>query len=291
MHLCVFNQLIMDLSFIVWDVDPDIFIIPGIDWPLKWYGVMWLLGFVVGQQLMFHFFKKDGKPADDVETLTLYMFIATILGARFGHFLFYEPSAFIKNPLQIILPPYAGLASHGAAIGILTGLYLFCRNKNYNYFWMLDRLVIVVALIGGCIRVGNLLNSEIVGEPTDLPWGFIFVKNGEDFARHPAQLYEGIFCFILTIVLFYIWKNRRTIMYNGFIFGIFLITLFGQRFVVEFFKEPQEAFEETMIINMGQILSIPFVLLGIFVLILAYKYKSRTSTFRPEEVKVSSKKK
>lgn len=281
----------MDLSFIIWNVNPDIFTIPGIDWPLKWYGVMWLLGFVIGQQLMFHFFKKDGKPSEDVETLTLYMFIATILGARLGHFLFYEPSAFIKDPLGIILPPYAGLASHGAAIGILLGLFLFCRNKNYNYFWMLDRLVIVVAFIGGCIRLGNLLNSEIVGKRTDLPWGFVFVRNGEDFARHPAQLYEGLFCFILTIVLFLIWKNRRTIMFNGLIFGIFLITLFGQRFVVEFFKENQEAFEDQLALNMGQILSIPFVLIGILVLILSYRTKSKTSTFRPEEVKVVSAKK
>ncbi|HYG38044.1 MAG TPA: prolipoprotein diacylglyceryl transferase [Cytophagales bacterium] len=279
----------MNLSYIIWNVDPDIFIIPGIDWPLKWYGVMWLVGFVVSQQLMFHFFKKDGKKAEDVESLTLYIFIATIIGARFGHFLFYEPSTFLTDPLQIILPPYAGLASHGAAIGILTGLYLFCRNKNYNYFWMLDRLVIVVAFTGGCIRVGNLLNSEIVGTPTDVPWGFVFVRNGEDFARHPAQLYEGIFCFILFTVLFLIWKNRKAVMYNGLIFGIFLITLFGQRFFVEFFKENQEAFEDQLALNMGQVLSIPFVLIGIFVLYWSYKVKSRTSTFRLEEVKSNSK--
>lgn len=279
----------MNLSYIIWNVDPDIFIIPGIDWPLKWYGVMWLVGFVVSQQLMFHFFKKDGKKAEDVESLTLYIFIATIIGARFGHFLFYEPSTFLTDPLQIILPPYAGLASHGAAIGILTGLYLFCRNKNYNYFWMLDRLVIVVAFTGGCIRVGNLLNSEIVGTPTDVPWGFVFLRNGEDFARHPAQLYEGIFCFILFTVLFLIWKNRKAVMYNGLIFGIFLITLFGQRFFVEFFKENQEAFEDQLALNMGQVLSIPFVLIGIFVLYWSYKVKSRTATFRIEEVKSNSK--
>lgn len=274
----------MILSFITWNVNPDIFTIPGINWPLKWYGVMWLLGFVLSQQIMFHFFKTDNKPKDDVETLTIYIFLATIIGARFGHFLFYEPITFIEDPLSIIMPPFAGLASHGAAIGILTGLFLFCRSKNYNYIWMLDRLVIVVALTGGCIRIGNLLNSEIVGKPTDLPWGFIFVRNGDTIARHPAQLYEGLFCLVLFAVLFFIWKNRRNVMYNGLIFGIFLITLFGQRFVVEFFKEPQEAFEAKMSINMGQILSIPFVLIGILVLILSYKFRNRQSTFSKEPI-------
>jgi phosphatidylglycerol---prolipoprotein diacylglyceryl transferase len=274
----------MLFDYITWNPNPDIFTIPGIDWPLKWYGVMWLLGFVLSQQFMFHFFKKDGKPVEDVETLTLYIFIATIFGARFGHFLFYEPSAFIENPLQIILPPYAGLASHGAAIGILTGLYLFCRNKNYNYFWMLDRLVIVVALTGGFVRIGNLINSEIVGTETTVPWAFIFVQH-DNVPRHPGQLYEAIFCCILFIALFLHWRQKRHTMYNGFIFGVFLILLFGQRFVVEFFKISQETFEDTMALNMGQILSIPFVLVGVYVLYWSNKTKTRQSTFRVEEKK------
>jgi len=271
----------MLLEYIIWNPSPDIFTIPGINWPLKWYGVMWLMGFLLSQQIMFHFFKKDNKPVQDVESLTIYIFISSIIGARFGHFLFYEPYAFIENPLQIILPPYAGLASHGGAVGILTGLYLFCRNKNYNYLWMLDRLVIVVALTGGCIRMGNLINSEITGKPTDLPWAFIF-KQIDNVPRHPGQLYEAIFCIILFVILFFIWKNKRHEMYNGMIFGIFLIALFGQRFLVEFVKENQETFEDRLSLNMGQILSIPLVLTGFYVLYYSISKKERKSTFKDD---------
>lgn len=273
----------MFLEYIIWNPNPDIFIIPGIDWPLRWYGVTWLLGFLLSQQIMFHFFRKDNKPVEDVESLTIYIFISSIIGARFGHFLFYEPYTFVENPLQIILPPYAGLASHGGAAGILTGLYLFCRNKNYNYLWMLDRLVIVVALTGGCIRMGNLINSEITGKPTDVPWAFIFLQV-DNIPRHPGQLYEAIFCFILFLILFFIWKHRRHEMYNGMIFGIFLIALFGQRFLVEFVKENQQTFEDSLSLNMGQILSIPLVLAGFYVLYYTFRKKERRSTFKDDEI-------
>jgi len=279
-----FTMFEIILNAIIWDPSPDIFKLPFIGWPLKWYSIMWLLGFVLSQQILFYIFKREGKPTAHIEVLTIYIFIGTLLGARFGHFLFYQPEQFFTNPLEIILPPYAGLASHGGAIGILIALYLFCRNKkyNYNYLWMVDRLVIVVALTGCCIRLGNLINSEILGLPTDVPWAFVFVQE-DNLPRHPAQLYEAIFCLILFVVLFMIWKKKRTTMYNGLIFGIFLITLFGQRFIVEHFKENQVPFENVLPINMGQILSIPFVLIGIIILMLSFRMKSRKVIFRELE--------
>lgn len=254
------------VSYITWSVDPEIFTIPGIDWPIRWYGLMWAIGLILSQQVMYHIFKVEERPAKDVDTLTLYIIIATFLGARLGHFLFYDPSVFITDPLSIILPPYAGLASHGAAIGILTGLYLFCRKLKYNYFWMVDRLVIVVCITGAFIRLGNLMNSEIIGIPTDVPWAFVFTHI-DNVPRHPAQLYEAIYCFLLFGLLYYIWKNKRNQVSTGFIFGVFLVVLWSLRFVDEFFKEDQEAFEENLVLNMGQILSIPFVIAGIIILI------------------------
>lgn len=263
MHNFVFD-------FITWSVDPDIFTIPGIDWPLRWYGLMWALGLILSQQIMYHIFKAEGKPSKDVDTLTLYIILATLIGARLGHFLFYDPSVFLTDPLQIILPPYAGLASHGAAIGILTGLYLFCRKLKYNYLWMVDRLVIVVCITGAFVRLGNLMNSEILGKPTDVPWAFVFT-HVDNVPRHPAQLYECIYCIMLFGLLFYIWKYRRYLVRNGFIFGVFLVVLWSLRFVDEFFKEVQEPFEEDLVLNMGQILSIPFVVIGIVILISTWR--------------------
>lgn len=260
------------LSYINWSVDPEIFTIPGVDWPIRWYGLMWAIGLILSQQIMYHIFKVEQRPAKDVDTLTLYIILATFLGARFGHFLFYDPSVFLTDPLSIILPPYAGLASHGGAIGILIGLYLYCRRLKYDYFWMVDRLVIVVCITGGFIRLGNLMNSEMIGIPTTVPWAFVF-ELVDNVPRHPAQLYEAIYCFLLFGLLYYIWKVKRHQVANGFIFGVFLVVLWSLRFVDEFFKVAQEPFEENLPINMGQILSIPFVIAGIIILIKTRKRK------------------
>ena len=259
-------MLLSLVSFITWNVNPDIFTIPGLDLPVRWYGLSWALGLILAQQIMYYIFKIENRPIKDVDSLTLYIVISTLLGARLGHFLFYDPSVFITDPLEIILPPYSGLASHGAAAGILLGLYFFCRKLKYNYLWMVDRLVIVVCIVGGFIRLGNLMNSEILGKATDVPWAFIF-QLVDNTPRHPAQLYEAIYCFILFAILFYVWKFKREQVGNGFIFGIFLIVLWSLRFIDEFFKEAQVPFEENLMLNMGQILSIPLVIIGIIILI------------------------
>lgn len=277
--------MILDfLSYITWDVKPTIFEIPGVDWPIRWYGLMWALGLIASQQIMYHIFKLENRPVKDVDTLTVYIVVGTLLGARFGHFLFYDPQMFITDPLSIILPPYAGLASHGGAIGILIALFLFSRKTKYNYFWMVDRLVIVVCIVGAFIRLGNLLNSEIIGKATDVPWAFIFTRI-DSIPRHPAQLYESIYCFLLFGLLYYIWRTKRTQVSNGFIFGVFLVVLWSLRFVDEFFKENQVAFEDHLALNMGQILSIPFVIIGIIILIRTRKATSPPKVKNDEPVK------
>lgn len=258
------------LSYIIWDVNPDMFVIPFIDHPVRWYGVSWALGFIISNQIMEFIYKKEGRSTTEIDSLTMYMVISTIIGARLGHCFFYDPVYYLHNPLQILAVWEGGLASHGGGIGIFIGTYLFARKTKVEYLWILDRLTIVVALTGCCIRLGNLMNSEIIGLPTDLPWAFIFTSY-DDLPRHPAQLYEAIYCMILFLALFWVWNKYRTHFKNGFMFGWFLIILFTLRFIDEFFKISQEAFEDDMILNMGQILSIPLVLAGIIILVMNHR--------------------
>ena len=192
--------------------------------------------------------------------------------------MFYEPEVLLHHPLTVITPPFAGLASHGAIIGILTGLWLYSRRKEskltgQTFLWVTDRIAIVVALAGACIRFGNLMNSEIVGRPTDVPWAFVFMNNNEyaKIPRHPAQLYESISCLILFFILLWFWNRNKERTPRGSMLGIFLIWIFTLRFFYEYLKENQVAFEDTLALNMGQILSIPAVLLGIYFLVRSYR--------------------
>jgi prolipoprotein diacylglyceryl transferase len=216
---------------------------------------------------MYFIYKKEGRPIKEVDTLTIYLVAATIVGARLGHVLFYDPVYYFQNPEKIIMTWEGGLASHGGVIGILIAIYLFARKTKLNYLWLLDRISIVAALTFCMIRLGNLMNSEMIGTPTNLPWGFIFTSV-DNIPRHPAQLYEAIHYFMSFIALFCVWFRQREKMRNGFLFSWSLIILFSLRFIDEFFKLNQAQFEDGMILNMGQILSIPFILTGIVMLIL-----------------------
>jgi prolipoprotein diacylglyceryl transferase len=255
------------LQYITWDVSPEI--LDTEYFSIRWYGLLFALGFLLGQQILIYIFKKEGKPASDVEVLTVYMVLSTIIGARLGHCLFYEPEYYLANPLKILKIWEGGLASHGATIGILFALWLYARKKkDQSYLWVVDRIVITVALAGGLIRLGNLMNSEIIGKPTDVPWAFVFTSV-DNQPRHPAQLYEAISCFILFGFLFWLWNRRKAKTPEGSLLGIFLIYVFGLRFFYEFLKENQVKFEDQLPLNMGQWLSIPAVLAGIFVLLIA----------------------
>jgi phosphatidylglycerol---prolipoprotein diacylglyceryl transferase len=398
------------LNYLIWNGSPEIFKIGT--FALRWYGLFFALGFLISQQLLYYMYRKEGKPERDVDTLTIYMVIATIIGARLGHIIFYQPEIILENPLGIFLPfefnPFRftglqGLASHGAAIGILFALWLYSRYSitfsksdadlaakpgqegkvvkkvrrglfiqrrdlpGQSYLQVLDRIVILVALTGALIRLGNFYNSEIIGKPTDASYGVVFVnrlteaidnrqedmgdivesivyhqndslpkqaggriplsvyvffKPGvteldarplmyfardmayrlEDYfdgqqefnfeialqkdgnlgarlnvvgiARHPAQLYESISSFLLFVVLFLIWARYKVNLPKGRIFGVFLVVLWSLRFAYEFLKENQEAFEDNLPLNMGQILSIPLIIIGIFILINSFREKN-----------------
>ncbi len=277
----------MTLLEITWNVNPIIVKLGSFE--LRWYGLLFASGFLLGYQVMAHILKKESKAEKDLDTLLFVMIIATVLGARFGHYFFYEFDFFLREPgkflWEMIVPPYSGLASHGALVGIVTALLIYSRmHKDQPFLWVADRIVITIALAGFFIRMGNLMNHEILGKPTDLPWGFLF-KYDIDYLRgiyplvprHPAQLYEALSCLLLFGILFAIWNKFKDKTPQGLILGIFLIWIFGLRFCYEFLKENQVAFENDMTLNMGQILSIPAVLLGMGILIYTFTIGKKKS--------------
>jgi prolipoprotein diacylglyceryl transferase len=222
--------------------------------------------------------KKEKIPVKLLDQLTTYMVIATVIGARLGHCLFYEPAYYLSNPLKILKVWEGGLASHGAAIGILFAIWLFSKKNKVHFLWTMDRIGLVTALAGFFIRMGNLMNSEIFGKPTDLPWGFIFVNASEKAQRidprHPTQIYEGLCYLLIFFFLLYSYNRKNGKPKEGSLISWFFILVFGVRFFIEFLKEPQVGFESGMALNMGQWLSIPFVLVGVVGLYLVNRKKS-----------------
>lgn len=260
------------ITYITWNIDPEIFSLGPLS--VRWYGLLFALGFVIGQQILTKIYVAEGRTEGDVDVITLYMIIGTVIGARLGHTLFYDPDYYLSNPIEILKIWEGGLASHGATIGILFALWLFSRRLKLDYLWVLDRIVIVVALGGALIRLGNLMNSEIIGRPSDVPWAFKFLRNTEVIngvaasadPRHPTQLYESLSVFLLFVLLYWLWKKYKSALPRGLLFGIFVTALFTFRFLVEYLKENQVDFEDTMALNMGQILSIPLIIIGLFIL-------------------------
>lgn len=251
----------MILNYIHWNVRPEIFTIG--DWGPRWYGLLFAASFVCGYYIIQKFFKAEGIKQEILDSLTVYMFLGTLIGARLGHCLFYEPAYYLANPIKILMVWQGGLASHGAGLGIFLSLYLFAKKFKFGYLWILDKLAVVVALAGFFIRMGNLMNSEIYGHVTNLPWGFIFDLRGETEAKHPTQLYEALSYLAIFFILYFVYNKKQGQQRPGVIFGLFMALVFGARFFIEFVKEDQVGFESGMALNMGQWLSIPFVLIGI----------------------------
>jgi len=264
------------LSYITWDVTPELLTIGPFS--VRWYGLLFAMAFIAGFKIMQWIYKRENKPETDVEQLVVYAIVGTVIGARLGHCLFYNPEYYLANPLEILMVWKGGLASHGTSIGIPIAIYLYTKKKKISFLWQMDRVVIVVALGGSFIRLGNLFNSEIIGKTADVPWAFIFTRI-DNVPRHPTQLYESLGYLIIFLILFFIYKKKYKQLNDGFIFGIFLILLFTFRFFVEFFKEVQEPFEAGMILDMGQLLSVPFIILGVILIFISLKkVKSVTST-------------
>ena len=266
---------------VVWDFDPVFFSIFGIE--VRYYGLMWAMAILVGAKFFDNFCKKEGLPQSVSESIFMYGTIATIVGARVGHCLFYDPIAYLSEPLTIITGIRdGGMASHGAAVGLLIGLWLFSRKNKLPYTWALDRIMIPVGIGGAFVRFGNFFNSEIFGTETNLPWGFEFIHSRKwvyEFAPaavHPTQLYEAL-CYLVTfaILVFLYYKKDMGRRRPMVMFGVGLIGIFLTRFFVEFIKVEQEAFEQGMVLDMGQWLSIPFVILAIVMIYRGFKSPER----------------
>ena len=254
---------------IVWNVDPDILSLGPIT--IRYYGILFALSFFFGYNLIRSFFRREGKPESDLETLLTYMMVGTIAGARLGHCLFYDPAYYLTNPLKILMVWEGGLASHGGAIGILTALFLYSRKRpDQPYLWLLDRMAIVIALAGLFIRVGNFFNSEILGIPAGVPWAIIFDRI-DSLPRHPAQLYEAIAYGSIFVGLYRLYGKLSARTASGFLFGLFLTSVFGFRFFIEFVKERQAHYGLDLPLSIGQLLSIPLIIAGIVLLARAVK--------------------
>ncbi len=248
------------LAYITWNPDPEIFNIGS--FAIRWYGLLFALAFVSGYLILLSIFKQEKIPEKLLDKLATYLIIATIVGARLGHCFFYEPDYYMNHPWEILMVWKGGLASHGAAIAIILALLIFSSKYKLNFLWLIDRLVIVVALAGFFIRMGNLMNSEIYGNETSVPWAFIFVRD-DNIPRHPTQIYEALCYLLIFVILYSIYRKQKRKPAPALLFGLFLILVFSARFLIEFLKVPQVNFENSMALNMGQLLSIPFILIGI----------------------------
>ena len=273
----------------------------GIDWKMSsqliegWsvpnlYGLLFVTGLIIGYFVIKRIFDKEGVPEAWLDSLLIYIVIATVVGARLGHVFFYEWDYYKDHLSEIPKVWEGGLASHGGAVAILIALFIYSKKvSKLSMFWILDRIVAPIAIAGCFIRLGNLVNHEIVGVPTDLPWGFKFWNEGVDnlvflngefvhVFRHPAQLYEAIAYFLIFLVLLRLFWKTNLKQKQGFIFGVFLIVLWGARFLIEFVKIGQAARDEGMILNTGQWLSVPFIIAGFVIIYLANKGKLGSSS-------------
>lgn len=261
------------MSYFVWDVSPEILQIGSIS--IRWYGLLFALGFIIGYEITQWMFKIEKRNIKDIDKLTLIIILSTVIGARLGHCFFYEPQYYLANPMEILYVWKGGLASHGAAIAILLGIWYFVsRNKQYKFMWMMDRLVITVAFAGSLIRLGNFFNSEILGIPSNVPWAIIFA-NVDDIPRHAVQLYESVAYLLIFIYLLIIYIRHKENLPSGRTFGVFLTLVFLARFILEFYKEQQTSLEAGLPLHMGQLLSIPFILTGLYFWIISHRVKSK----------------
>lgn len=266
----------MKNGVLYWNVDPVIVMITD-SFPLKYYGALFASGLLLGYYIVRNIYKKEKLPLDNLDSLLVYVIVGTILGARLGHCFFYEADYFLKHPIEILLPiqkiggvykfvGFQGLASHGGTIGVLIAIVLYCKKFKVNFLGLLDRMAIGVPVTGAFIRLGNFMNSEIYGKPTNGNWGVVFEPD-DLIPRHPTQLYEAFSYLLIFGILFWMYQSEKIKQAKGLLFGTFMTLLFLARFLIEFFKENQESFENNMLINMGQILSIPFILIGLTMII------------------------
>lgn len=278
------------LAFITWDISPELVNIFGRE--IRWYGLCWAIGVLCTSYVVQKMYQSEKLPEKWFDSLFVYVLIGLIIGARLGHCLFYDPEYYLSHPIEILKIWEGGLASHGGAIGMTIGIWLFCRNvSKKSIIWALDRLIVGVAIGAAFIRIGNLMNSEIYGGPTTMPWGFNFVRDRSwylpiadggagELPCHPTQIYEALIYFAIFILTMYIFYKTDAKKKQGLILGVSLIGIFLSRFFIEFLKNVQEPFELQMRasigINMGQLLSIPFIIWGVWLVYNALKTKEQS---------------
>jgi prolipoprotein diacylglyceryl transferase len=248
------------MQHLIWNIDP-LFIEFGF-LKIRWYGLMFATGFALSFMTMQWMYKREGKNIEELDTLLWYMAVATIVGARLGHTLLYDPAYYLSHPLKILAIWEGGLASHGATVGIILALYLYGRKFGDSFIWLLDRVPVPTALAGACIRIGNFFNSEILGTPTDSVFGVVFARI-DSLPRHPVQLYEAFSYFLIYLISIQIYKKATDKGLSGFVFGSFFTMLFIARFVLEYFKTEQAMYDNGSLLNTGQLLSVPFILIGL----------------------------
>jgi prolipoprotein diacylglyceryl transferase len=252
------------MEHFIWNVHPIAFSLGKIH--VFWYGILFASAILAGLHYMKWVYKLEGKNEDDLETMFLYIVIGIVIGARLGHCLFYDPSYYLANPLKILAVWEGGLASHGGGSGVILALYFFAKKFKLNYLWLLDRVAIPTALFGFFVRMGNFMNSEIVGNPSDVSWAIIFSRV-DALPRHPAQLYEAFSYLVIFIGLTLLYKFKRTTLHKGTLFSLFLIGIFTVRLLVEFVKVKQADYDTSFLfMTTGQALSIPFLIIGIVML-------------------------
>ena len=279
----------LETLVIHWDLNPEIFSLGVVS--IRWYSLLFISGFILGWYIFKWFFKREGISEKLLDPLLYTLLIGTIVGARLGHCLFYQPDYYLtaEHFWEIFQPWKVGLASHGGTIELFIAMWWFAKHygkkHDFDFIWILDHLCIAVCFAATFIRLGNLMNSEIYGDVTTLPWGFVFEGRGETEPKHPTQLYEALSYAILGVALILMYKNRVKWMYKGSYIGIFFIVLFGMRFLIEFIKEDQVAFEAGMALNMGQWLSIPFILIGVGLLVYSYMKKQPMEAVHPQKPK------
>jgi len=277
MHPAFLTPVSLPVAAVSWDIDPIAFSIGPLT--VRWYGILFASGFILGYHMMRGVFRREHKPEEDLEALLFYLIAGTIIGARLGHCFFYHPSYFLAHPLEIPQFWKGGLASHGGVIGVCLFLFIYARrHKDQPYLWLLDRLCVPTALTACFIRLGNLFNSEIVGRRTDLPWAFEFKRYFNELIpeselplpRHPTPLYEASSYFLIFVLLWLIYRVKGPRLKTGFSVGLFLCLVFTSRFIIEFFKERQATHTAQSALSMGQWLSLPIVLLGLGLIVRSF---------------------
>ena len=259
------------MDHFVWSADPIALSFGSVH--VFWYGILFATAILSGLEFMKWVYRQEKRDVESLDTLFVYIVIGIVVGARLGHCFFYEPDFYLAHPMKIFAVWEGGLASHGGGLGVILALYLYCKKYKLDYLWLLDRVAIPTALFGFFVRMGNFMNSEIIGNPTDSIFGIIFTRV-DMLPRHPTQLYEAFSYLAIFLFLTYVYKTKAKKLKNGFLFGLFLLLIFSARFLIEFVKTKQADYTLGIGLSTGQLLSIPFLILGVYLIVQAMRKRA-----------------